>query len=40
MISTNFNIIVDRMIGYPKHGKDAVDGINVCNKIYLMGKYA
>ena len=39
-ISANFNIIVDRMIGDPKHGKDAVDGINFCNKIYLMRKGA
>ena len=39
MISTNFNIIVDRMIGAPGHEKDVVDGINACDKIYLMRKY-
>ena len=38
IISTNFNIIVDRMIGAPGHGKDVVDGINACNKRFLMGK--
>ena len=38
IISTNFNIIVDRMIGDPGHGKDMVDGINVCDKRYLMGE--
>ena len=37
MISANFNIIVDRMIGAPKHGKDVVDGINACDKRYLIG---
>ena len=39
MISTNFNIIVDRMIGALGHGKDMVDGINACGKRYLMGKF-
>ena len=38
ILSTNFNIIVDRMIGAPGHGKDVVDGINACDKKYLMGK--
>ena len=37
-ISTNFNIIDDRMIGDPGHGKDSVDGINACDKRYRMGK--
>ena len=38
IVSTNLNIIVDRMIGSPGHGKDVVDGINVCDKRYLMKK--
>ena len=38
MISTNFNIIVDRMIGAPGHEKDVVDGINACDKRYFMWK--
>ena len=38
MISTNFNIIVDRMIGAPRHGKDVIDRINACGERYLMGK--
>ena len=39
IISTNFNIIVDRIIGAPGHGKYAFDGINACDKRYLIGKY-
>ena len=38
IVSTNFNIIVDRMIGAPRHGKDVVNGISACDKRYLMGK--
>ena len=38
MISTNFNIIVDRSFGAPRYGNDMVDGINACNKRYIMGK--
>ena len=38
MTSANFNIIVDRIIGAPGHGKDVVDGINACGKKYFMGK--
>ena len=32
MISTNFNIIVDRMIGASRHSKVIVDGINTSKK--------
>ena len=35
---TNFNVIVDRMIVAPGHKNDVVDGINSCDKYYLMGK--
>ena len=38
IISTNFNIIVDRMIGDPGHEEDMVDGINACDKRYLIGE--
>ena len=38
ILSTNFNIIVNRMIGSPGHGKDVVDRINACDNRYLMGK--
>ena len=38
MISNNFNIIADRTIEAPGHGKDVVDRINACDKRYLMGK--
>ena len=37
MVSTKFNIIVDRVIGTFGHGKCVVDGINVCDKRYLWG---
>ena len=40
MISNNFNIIADRTIEAPGHGKDVVDGINACDKKYLLGKCA
>ena len=33
------NLIIYRMIGAPCHGKDIVDGINICDKRYLTGKY-
>ena len=39
MISINFNIIVDRIIGAPGHGKDVIGKINACDKRYLMKKY-
>ena len=39
IISTNFNVIVDRMIKAPGHGYDTSDGINACDKRYLVGKY-
>ena len=38
MTSTNFNIIADRMIGSLGYGHNVVDGINTCDKRYLMGK--
>ena len=38
MVSTKFHIIVDRVIGTFGHGKCVVDGINVCDKRYLMGE--
>ena len=38
IVSTNFNIIVDRTIGAPGHRKYVVDGINTCGKRYFMGK--
>ena len=36
--SSNFNIIIDRLIGVLGHGKDIVDAINACDKRYLKGK--
>ena len=38
IIFTNFNVIVDCMIGAPGHRKDVVDGINSYNKRYFMRK--
>ena len=38
VLSSNFNINIDRMIGAPGHGKDIVDAINACDKRYLKEK--
>ena len=38
LLSSNFNINIDRMIGAPGHGKDIVDTINTCDKRYLKEK--
>ena len=38
VISTNFNNIVDCIIGAPEHREVVVDGINSCDKRYFMGK--
>ena len=38
LLSSNFNITIDRMIGAPGHGKDIADAINACNKRYLKEK--
>ena len=38
LLSSNLNITIDRMIGAPEHGKDIVDAINACNKIYHQEK--
>ena len=35
MLSTKFNINIDRAIGAPGHGKDIVDGLNAVDKHYL-----
>ena len=37
-ISFKYQIIIDRMIGTPGHGKDLIDGINTSNKRYLKDK--
>ena len=38
LLSSNFNITIDRMIGIPGHEKDIVDAINACDKRYLKEK--
>ena len=38
LISCNFNITIDGMIGAPGRGKDIVDAINACDKRYLEEK--
>ena len=38
IISTTFNVIVDRMIVVSGHGKYLVEGINACDKCYFMEK--
>ena len=32
LLSSNFNITIDRMIGAPGHGNDIVNAINACDK--------
>ena len=38
LISSNFNINIDRMIGAPGQGKYIADAINDCDKRYLKEK--
>ena len=38
IISTNFDVVVDRIIESPGYGKEVIDGINSCGKRYLMGE--
>ena len=35
MLSSKFNITIDRAIGAPGHGKDVVDGLNATDKRFL-----
>ena len=39
LLSSNFKINSDRMIGVPGHSKDIVDAINACDKRYLNEKF-
>ena len=38
LLSSNYNITIDRMIGIPRHVKDIVDAINACDKRHLKKK--
>ena len=38
LLSSNFNITIDRMIGTLVHGNDIVDAINACDKRYIKEK--
>ena len=38
LFSTNFNMIVNRIIESPGHGKVVIDGINFDEKRCLIGK--
>ena len=38
LLTSNFNITIDRMIGALGHGKDIVDAINACDRRYLKEK--
>jgi hypothetical protein len=38
MLSSKFQIAIDRAIGTPGHGKDVVDGLNAIDKQFLQGK--
>ena len=35
IVSSKFNIVIDRMIRSHVHGKVLVDGINICEKIII-----
>ena len=39
MLSSSYDIINDREINAPGHGKNVVDGINATDKRYLKGKW-
>ena len=39
IVSSNFYVVIDRMLGTPRHENYGVDSINSCNKYCLMGKY-
>ena len=34
LISVRFNIVIDRVVGAPGHGKDIVDGLNATDKAF------
>ena len=38
IVLLTFNMIIDRAIGGPGHGKDVVDGLNSTDKRYLREK--
>ena len=38
VLSSDFNITIDRMISAPGYLKDFMDTINACDKIYLKEK--
>ena len=38
IVSFKFNFVITRMIGASWHAKNIVDGINACNKGYLIDK--
>eukprot|EP00957_Ditylum_brightwellii_P048693 3694718-Ditylum_brightwellii.AAC.1 len=35
LISVRFNIVIDRAVGAPGHGKDMVDGLNATDKAFF-----
>ena len=35
LISKTYNIVIDRAVGAPGHGKDVVDGLNAVIKAFL-----
>ena len=35
VLASTFDIVIDRAIGAPGHGKDLVDGLNATDKVYL-----
>ena len=39
LISVRFNIVIDRTVGAPDHGKDIVDGLNSADKAFFKKGY-
>ena len=35
LLSKEYNIVIDRAVGAPGHGKDVVDGLNAVDKAFL-----
>ena len=38
LLTSNFNLTIDRMIGVPEHDMDIIHAINICDMQYLRSK--
>ena len=39
LLSLSFNVVIDRAIGTPGHGKDIIDGLNAVTKCFLQKQF-